>query len=367
MKISLPFPLYFGILLAWGLLITPTGQATSLHLTPKSQLNVPVSKNAPSALSSHQPAYPPLNPSSVQPMSTRQIAFNALKQGQIRQAHVLLETWVEEHPDDLEATFQVAKSSYQLGHIELMHRYIEQLQTLSPQSMWTKKALAWAETTPQWKVPVAVQAQNKALFSFLASIAEETPTPVNVAPVERKLPTQEASLEAKTPRSPVASPMDPSPRSTTNAPSTDTPTTSLPELKEGLIAPSEASPAVSAKAAAEAPPIATASQRSPSTTTTPNTGEIPPLTQAQITQNFQMLQQLMMMQMMNNNNSNGTAMNMNNPLSMLPMMMPQGQGTNPANGNTQAFSQMMQNSLLNNMNGLFNTNTPNNNDSGFGF
>lgn len=367
MKIALPFPLYFGILLAWGLLITPTSQAASLHLTPKSQLNASLHQNAPSALSSHQPAYPPLNPSSVQPMTTRQIAFNALKQGQIRQAHVLLETWVDEHPDDLEATFQVAQSSYELGHIELMHRYIEQLQTLSPQSMWTKKALAWAETTPEWKVPVAVQAQNKALFSFLSSIAEEAPTPVNTPRLNASLPTQEASLEAKTPRSPVVPPMDPSARFTTNAPSTDTPTMSLPDLKEGLIAPSEASPAVSSKASTEAPPTATASQRSPSTTTTPNTGEILPLTQAQITQNFQMLQQLMMMQMMNNNNSNGMAMNMNNPLSMLPMMMPQGQGANPANGNTQAFSQMMQNSLLNNMNGLFNTNTPNSNDSGFGF
>ena len=330
---------------------------------------------SPSAPNVRSP-FPQETATATAPLNSRRIALEALKQGQTRQALVLLESWVEEHPEDLEAFFHLAKASYTLGDFSAMRRYLATLNTLAPQDAITQQALAWANPLPQAKPPTVEDEKNTALLNLARSVANNQPTPMPFrSPAPKTSPPPATLEEATTPRLP-----------STEALKTPASPTPLPMVKEGAVDQSTQAQ----QAPQESAPNPPKTPVSPSLGNNPTVGVAAslqasaspaPLTQEQIAQNFQMLQQLMMMQLMNNSSN---SFNPSNPMNM--MMNGQGMnGLNMFNGtmlnNTmlnnpnatpamtpQVMNQLMQNSLLNNMNGMFNT-TPDaqNNNGGLGF
>lgn len=286
-------------------------------------------------------------------MDSKQIAITAFQQGQFQQAHVLLHAWHEEHPEDLEVLYYLSQSSYQLQDFTRSKRYVDILQSIAPQASWTQKASQWAVNIPELQVDAKTLSQNNTLLSTLKSVVDnQLPDLEFSSTLEESKETQKiSSLQ----RVPYVSPES----SETLTPASPNLTSELPTLAEAQIQNvPPTTPTMEPKAEASSKPIM--GEKNTKTNTSV-------LTQEQIAQNFQMLQQLMMMQMMSQSNNNGM-----NP--MMLQMMGQGNlnalGTSPSNQtmNPQIFSQMMQNSLLNNMNGLFNTNDNNNsNSNGFGF
>jgi hypothetical protein len=300
-------------------------------------------------------------------LNSRSIALEALKQGQTRQALVLLESWVDDHPEDLDAFFHLAKAHYQLGDFVAMRRYLATLKTLAPQDAVTRNALAWASTVPESKAPTADDEKNRALLNVARSVAEAKtlPSPFSAKPMPKPAFPETNASQVK---------------SIENTTTNREETTTIPVVKEATVEEKNSSPTMQNTAQSTTQNKSKIPNPSSSTVGAAATVQTPssttPLTQEQIDQNFQMLQQLMMMQMMSNsqngmNTSNPMAMMMNgqgmNGMNALNMMNGQS-GLNPTM-NPQMMNQMMQNSLLNNMNGMFNTNNDNqnNNNSGFGF
>jgi hypothetical protein len=332
---------------------------------------------SPSAPTVRSP-FPQETATATAPFNSLRIALEALKQGQTRQALVLLESWVEEHPEDLEAFFYLAKASYALGDFPAMRRYLATLNTLAPQDAITQQALAWANPLPEAKPPTVEDEKNTALLNLARSVANsQTPSTPFRSPAPKTPSKPPATLEEKT------APSVPS----TEALKTPASPTPLPMVQEGAVDQStqaQQPPQESVPNKAKTP-VSSNQANSPSVGAAASlqaSASPAPLTQEQIAQNFQMLQQLMMMQLMNNSSN---SFNPNNPMNM---MMMNGQGMNGLNmfngtmlNNTmlnnpnatpamtpQVMNQLMQNSLLNNMNGMFNT-TPDaqNNNGGLGF
>ncbi len=343
-----------GVFIGLSYFASPFLYAEGLYLTPN---NPPVLSPFPQESAYATPA-----------LNSRSIALEALKQGQTRQGVVLLDSWLDDHPEDLDAFFQLAKANYHLGDFSTMRRNLATLKTLAPQDVVTQNAWAWASGIPEAKTPTVDDEKNKVLLNLARSVAQEKESS---SPFTMKDASVKGDVRNESPfPSKALEPQDISVEKTSP----------LPLVKEALVDEKINSPVapntVASQKDVKAPPPtastvgAAASVQAPSTT---------PLTQEQIAQNFQMLQQLMMMQMVNNS-QNG--MNTNNPMTMM-MMNGQGnsgmnnlnglnmmnnQGVNPAM-NPQMMNQMMQNALLNNMNGMFNTNNDNqnNNNNGFGF
>jgi hypothetical protein len=296
-------------------------------------------------------------------MDSKQIAITAFDQGQFQQAHVLLQAWHEDHPEDLQVLYYLSQTSYKLNDFTLSKRCVDTLKWIAPQDTWTLKASQWAVNIPELQVDAKTLSQNNALLHTLKSVVDN-----HVPDLEFSSTLQESNEIPKatsTPRIPYVSPENSDALTTSQT----RPMSELPTLAEGQIQSTpQTNPPTDSKTDAKIDP-----QAKPTLTETKT--NTPVLTQDQIAQNFQMLQQLMMMQLMNQQNNNSM-----NPLML--QMMGQGNfnssfnplntlGTSPSNQtmNPQIFSQMMQNSLLNNMNGLFNTNdtTNDSNSNGFGF
>jgi hypothetical protein len=340
-----------GVVLGLSVVFFPFVKAEGLFLTPRSQ--------------SVRNPFPPETAYVSPSLNSRGIALEAIKQGQPHQALVLLESWVDDHPEDLDAFSYLAKINYTLGDFVGMRRYLAILKTLAPQDMVTQKTLAWASTIPESKAPTEEDEKNKVLLNLARSVAEEKESQPHFGSsflntqATKKVPSEASSFQAKTVFEDKKASLEAKPLPVVketwvdeNTRPTVADNTAKHRTKQDVKAVTPSTSTVGAAASLQA-----------STSTTP-------LTQEEIAQNFQMLQQLMMMQMMNNS-QNG--MNPNNPMAMMLM---NGQGLNGMNGSTmmnpalnpQMMNQMMQNSLLNNMNGMFNTNTDNQtNHSGLGF
>jgi tetratricopeptide (TPR) repeat protein len=298
-------------------------------------------------------------------LSSRKIAEEALKQGQTRQAFVLLESWVDDHPDDLEAFFQLAQVSYKLGDFHAMRRYLEILKTLAPHDKVTEEALTWASPLPELQSNTTEDINHRKLLNLARSLRDQ-----NENPYPYPNTRSDSNINNESPENRLAQV-----NSNTKQTQSINEINTIPIVKEASIDPknknSEKQTVIQGNnqiTTSSPSNIGAAASVEPSNKTTL-------LTQEQIAQNFQMLQQLMMMQIMNNPSNN---LNTNNPFGMMPMYtqdLKGMQGFNPSANqgitgglNPQMINQMMQNSLLNNMNGMFNTNTDNqSNNNGFGF
>jgi hypothetical protein len=370
---------------------------------------------------------PPLvQASSIQHrVELKPIARNYMETGEYQKALLLLERWHDTSPEDMEALFYLSQALFETGNLEGSRQALEKLRLLAPNSSWTKAAALWEAEHPTLAMNPLHLKQNMALVSVAlspsspVSFTETGVIPLgnqadsNIAPINT--PQHDVFQTAYAPEAPVASPAFIRYGSEPQAPVVVAPRNTLPEplplFKEATLQRSQVQglqtpvpPAINTQRLEPQPKPAGGRSTPPTTPYTkvmaepnattstasvasPNT--VAPPTQEELARNMQTLQQMMMMQMMANmsGNSAGAGANpyaalmggggganagmMSNMPMMMQMMQAQqggGMGTMPGGINPAMYSQMMQSSMLNNMNDMFNSsNKDDNDDNGFGF
>jgi hypothetical protein len=298
-------------------------------------------------------------------VDSRAIAMKHLDNHQYTQAALMLKRHVNEHPEDLEATFSLAKALYRDHDYDSAKGYISQLETIAPNAPDTLEAKSWIIHDPAF-TRTAEQRQKDASLAVLAlsvyrgelpkTLITQTPimTPqpaIEVAP----LPAMEAPLVMQRMEKKMAK---------------ASPTSRAPLLQANTTMPEQSSSSGEEALVPARQPI----QPDPALVKdAPKKGD-------DIAEMKALMKQMMMMQMMRGaSNSNPFAAmqgdgGASNPTSsfMNPMMMQmmQQQGNAPTAQNAQSaqfMQQMMQQSMMQNMNNMFNQGNDNNQNNGGGF
>jgi|GEM_PF-5107258 len=320
-------------------------------------------------------------------VNTRAIAMKHLADQNYRQAALMLERHVIEHPEDLEATFSLAKAYYRDMEFDKAKRYISQMEDIAPNDAKTLEAQNWTLHDPAF-TRTAEQRQKDSSLAVLALsvsrgelpkllISDAAPVPVIVpesptAPNRITLPVRTPMMDAVSTRSGrAASPM------------------SIPVIREQTMTPETSASPVEAGPVPARQPVRI-SEKKPKTFAAmmapKDMDKVDAKGDDDITEMKALMKQMMMMQMAqgsaNNNPFSGMQGGMGgqnssfiNPMMMQMMQQQQGMsGTGQNAGqnaqNAQMMQQMMQQSMMQNMNNMFNQNNDNNgqsNSNGFGF
>jgi hypothetical protein len=369
-------------------------------------------------------ASPWVQASSIQHhVQLKPVARNYMETGDYQKALLLLQRWHDTAPEDMEALFYLSQALLETGDVEGSQQALEKLHLLAPHSSWAKAATLWKAEHPRLAMNPLQQRQNMALVSValnpaISPVVNTTAPALGVSmPITSfDAPRQNLFETAYAPEAPVATPamirygMEPK-APVVKPPSLPEP---LPLFKEATytrrqvqgvetpVPPSVQTQRLNPK------PTPTSGRNTPPTTpytkvladkvmtdvasdsskqplASPGVeGAVP--TQEELARNMQTLQQMMMIQMMANISGNATGSNPyaslmgagggasnsgmmgNMPMMMQMMQAQQGGASMPGGMNPAMFSQMMQSSMLNNMNDMFNsTNKNDENDNGFGF